>query len=277
MLTNSDVGMALHDERNENAPELRAAGTAARVAAWLGRAPAPGAGRTIEDRAFEGRPGRGAPGRCNLTRRWASGFAIATAVMFALPLLPGADGVAHAIVLVQNTSRSDDAPEKIQTNQFAAQRFRTGSNQNGYTLDLVKLHIENAPDRWSDVEVSVLKGLNEPDTFVVGLNNPVGLDRGVRPFTVPPGTTTILEPTTHYWVVARYTGGEIDDFQWDGTNDDEQAGLAGWTIKDTFSRSSRRREHVDGCGTELCACGSKGQSSLLRRATCGRRRPAAGA
>ena len=242
MLTNSDVGMALHDERNENAPELRAAGTAARVAAWLGRAPAPGAGRTIEDRAFEGRPGRGAPGRCNLTRRWASGFAIATAVMFALPLLPGAGGVAHAIVLVENINQSDDAPVCVQTNFSVAQQFLTGSNRNGYTLDLVELYIENAPDHSNEVAVSVFKGRNEPGTFVVRLNNPDDFGREEQPFTVPPRMTTTLEPNTRYWVLARFAGSIGCDFQWDGTNDNGQTGLtgSGWRISDTFSSSADR-------------------------------------
>ena len=81
---------------------------------------------------------------------------------------------------------------------FRAQRFRTGTNDTGYTVTAVRLSLRDASGK--DISVVIRENDNgEPGDLVATLTNPDSLTSSAdNEFTAPEGTT--LEPSTDYWV-----------------------------------------------------------------------------
>ena len=131
-------------------------------------------------------------------------------------------------MLVSNFGQPDDhSPPTIQN--FLAQGFTTGTNQNGYTLTSIDFEVT---ETFVGGTVRLATQLPaDPDApgeaIVATLTNPATLTPGIRTFTAPSGTT--LSPNTTYYVILKGTTGRVRETP---SNHEDASGQAGWSIAD---------------------------------------------
>ena len=141
-------------------------------------------------------------------------------------------------VLVSNTGQASNGTTITGNNGGTqtkhAQKFTTGSNPTGYTLDEVRLYIGSAGNTSGPV-ITINSGTgNNPGTVIYTLDNPGTLtSETVNSFTATSGTT--LDADTSYFVVMENTstGGGGNQRYHVGTtlsNAEDSSGLSDWDI-----------------------------------------------
>ena len=142
-------------------------------------------------------------------------------------------------VLVSNTGQDADGQQNTGSiGGFLtrnAQRFTTGSNTGGYTLEEVKISlIDVGANSVPVITINAANGVN-PGTALYNLTNPTNLLSGTNIFTPPADAT--LSADTNYFVVmensntdnnnaGRYGGVLTSD------NSEDNVGLSDWSIAD---------------------------------------------
>ncbi len=116
-----------------------------------------------------------------------------------------------------------------------AQAFETGSNTNGYTLNNVEVqfaHDVGQPARDS-MKAQIWSDNGAPDTKLYDLTVPSAITAGAVSFLAP--ESTALSADTTYWFViwADPISNSLKT-----TVNDAQTGETGWTIEDTFHKTS---------------------------------------
>ena len=141
-------------------------------------------------------------------------------------------------VLVSNTGQASNGTTITGNNGGTqtkhAQKFTTGSNPTGYTLDEVRLYIGSAGNTSGPV-ITINSGTgNNPGTVIYTLDNPGTFTSDtVNSFTATSGTT--LDADTSYFVVMENTstGGGSNQRYHVGTtlsNAEDSSGLSDWDI-----------------------------------------------
>ena len=141
-------------------------------------------------------------------------------------------------VLVSNTGQASNGTTITGNNGGTqtkhAQKFTTGSNPTGYTLDEVRLYIGSAGNTSGPV-ITINSGTgNNPGTVIYTLDNPgTFTSETVNSFTATSGTT--LDADTSYFVVMENTstGGGGNQRYHVGTtlsNAEDSSGLSDWDI-----------------------------------------------
>ena len=141
-------------------------------------------------------------------------------------------------VLVSNTGQASNGTTITGNNGGTqtkhAQKFTTGSNPTGYTLDEVRLYIGSAGNASGPV-ITINSGTgNNPGTVIYTLDNPGTFTSDtVNSFTATSGTT--LDADTSYFVVMENTstGGGGNQRYHVGTtlsNAEDSSGLSDWDI-----------------------------------------------
>ena len=141
-------------------------------------------------------------------------------------------------VLVSNTGQASNGTTITGNNGGTqtkhAQKFTTGSNPTGYTLDEVRLYIGSAGNTSGPV-ITINSGTgNNPGTVIYTLDNPgTFTNETVNSFTATSGTT--LDADTSYFVVMENTstGGGGNQRYHVGTtlsNAEDSSGLSDWDI-----------------------------------------------
>ena len=157
----------------------------------------------------------------------------------AVCLLTGAVGFANPAVgevLVSNINLSNTGQPSIQSG--IAQRFTTGTNQNGYTLTSIEFDISEVLTSPAVKLATELPSTTSPqdDAVVATLTNPATLGTGIHKFTAPQGTT--LAASTTYYVVL---DGVVGRIRGTASNDEESGAHAGWSIGDRAHWSNPNR------------------------------------
>ena len=118
-----------------------------------------------------------------------------------------------------------------------AQKFTTGSNPAGYTLDEVKIHLGTNGNAAAPV-ITVNSGSgNNPGAFLYTMTNPATItDETTNTFTAPSGAT--LEADTSYFVVMENSNTNDDpnalyQVGITASNGEDSTGLSDWDIDDT--------------------------------------------
>ena len=132
---------------------------------------------------------------------------------------------------VSNTGKNQDTTTINVNNTWRnyAQRFRTGSNPDGYEMQSASIIFGS--DRPSTGEVSLhirSDGSNNPSgSTLANLVDPSSITAGENKFTL--STPLHLDPDTHYWVEVRRNSGS---FQLAGTdsNGEDSTSSDGWQI-----------------------------------------------
>ena len=159
---------------------------------------------------------------------------------------------AQEIALVSNLGESLDAWQNVNPPDFAlgsveigeqrdAQRFTTGSNPAGYTLQSIVLNLRTNLGTGSVVQVAI-HGHNSsgnPGTLLAVLDNPadpIGDDAGTagnRTFSAP--IPLSLDADTHYWVVVSNTTTITNaNFDVSLTNSNNETTAHGFSIRNTY-------------------------------------------
>lgn len=145
-------------------------------------------------------------------------------------------------LLVENTSNQEDwGREKI-----VAQRFLTGSNPNGYSIESVGIGV--AGEAGTDVKAAIFsmdQNTNEPGTRIAALGITSVAQNGVMTF--PAHGDVTLSPDTNYFLVVTDRSGQLPaDVEFNVTGDTgENSDLAdGWQIHNF--RSQRDNMNQDG-------------------------------
>ena len=150
---------------------------------------------------------------------WAC-LAIALAGLPAGPLL-----AQTATTFVSTTSAQVDASSSA----FVAQNFRTGSNDGGYTLSSVVVHLGATSGRSISVNIRENTSNNRPGTLVATLSNPNTLTaNSINTFTAPADTT--LNKDTRYWISLHDGIISSDRVVISSTHSDDETGETGWNI-----------------------------------------------
>ena len=112
--------------------------------------------------------------------RAAAGLLLAFAVLLALPL--------QAQTLTTLVSNTGETLESGFTESIVAQRFRTGTNADGYTISEVDIRLKLLSGR--STSVTIRKNTSrEPGDLVATLTNPSNLSpNSLNTFTAPVGT-----------------------------------------------------------------------------------------
>ena len=161
-------------------------------------------------------------------RHAAAAFLVAVAALLALPLQ------AQAQTLTTLVSNTGETLSSGFTDFQVAQRVRTGSNADGYTISEVDIRLKLESGGTS---VSIRKNASgEPGDLVATLTNPSNLSPNrLNTFTAPVGTR--LNASRSYWITV--SEGISNRAQLAFTTSDAQTGAQGWSIdNDRLYRSS---------------------------------------
>ena len=181
------------------------------------------------------RPGHGGgPSRplAAVARRAAVALLLAAAIVFVLPVLPGAGGAAQADVLVSNLGKGDASGSAVYATRSYGQSFRTGSDPAGYVLDSIDLVVSDAPTDASKVTVAIHRALSGdfPGAEHCALTTPATLSNGTRTFTA---TSCLLDADSTYIVVVEHDSTNQTDFKLkDTSSSGEDVKLTDWGIGD---------------------------------------------
>ena len=134
------------------------------------------------------------------------------------------DGSAsEAVVMVSNIGQAASSGTNDLVTRRWAQRLGTGAHDTGYVLSTVEVKFSTMP---TNVSVKLMRGSSIGGAVEVAtLTNPDSLVAGDLTFTVP--SKTLLERSTHYWVVVEADAGTLARTL---STDEDQGGLGGWTI-----------------------------------------------
>ena len=155
-------------------------------------------------------------------------LALAPALLFALPALPGAGSAAHADVLVSNISQEGQGAALFSLDQ--AQAFTTGMAEGGYTITSVELQVPSYTVTGETAEFTVSINTSNggvPGNRLGSLRAPASLRVGVNKFT---HSGINLDVDTTYFVVldvSRYGEGALRN-----TRSDQETGAQDWSIAD---------------------------------------------
>ena len=144
-------------------------------------------------------------------------------------------------ILVSNTGKTSGGTATTGNNSGSqhrhAQKFTTGSNPAGYTLDEVRIHLGTNGNAAAPV-ITVNSGSgNNPGAVLYTMTNPATItDSATNTFTAPSGAT--LEADTSYFVVMENSNTNNDPnalYQVGLTTSDgeDSTGLSDWDIDDT--------------------------------------------
>ena len=115
-------------------------------------------------------------------------------------------------------------------NLYRAQRFKTGSNDAGYTLSEIDIRLNTSLGTFISVVVRN-DDSGEPGDLVTTLTNPTSLtSSAVNTFTAPSGT--ILKARTDYWISLHEGAGISPRARYSIKSADDQTGKRGWSIAD---------------------------------------------
>ena len=153
---------------------------------------------------------------------------LALAAVFALPVLPGASGTAHANALVSNIETTlTDRTRSLGTTD-RAQGFTTGGYAASYTMTGVDLHLHFQGGTKPSFTVGIYSSSSgRPGTRLGTLRAPASLRSGINAFT---HSGIDLAANTTYFVVVDVTSTGIASVY--TTREDSQTGAAGWSIAD---------------------------------------------
>ncbi len=153
-------------------------------------------------------------------------------------------GATSSSVANATTSTTPDAPALISNvgqgsfnssgTNFTAQRFTTGSNAAGYSLDSIE--IVSTDDEGDDVGLSVwtVDASGFPDSLHATLIDPSNFVAGTLIFTAPPNT--VLGASTTYSVVIEKPSGEPVKLTITTSDAEDAGGAAGWSIEDSLDQ-----------------------------------------
>ena len=178
----------------------------------------------------------------NAMRRITSGPIVA-ATMLAIATVIGCGAMeraqAQTVTLVSNLGQADrlGIGKRVRSDQFRAQRFRTGSKALGYTLESVKIKFDRVTSSAGDVTVGIYTGsASRPTTLVHALNTPSSLEGSggfTATFTAP--DNAVLSPDTRYYVWPKHAGsGNAVFVRTTNNNDEDTTSATGWTIDDAL-------------------------------------------
>ena len=162
---------------------------------------------------------------------------LALAALLVAPVFPGAGGVAYAgDSFITNLGKSQDSKRGAYRGRYLARPMHTGSHSEGYILTSIDLSIEDAPDDWDTVTVTIRYPTST--TALYTLTNPAALSTGTRRFSAPAGA--ILGPDTDYWVVIANDDSDADDFELHTTDSDghDAGALLGWRFRSSLESSN---------------------------------------
>ena len=176
--------------------------------------------------------------RLSCRTRWAAGLLWACLV----PALAGlVASPAHAqTTLVSNIGQtSSTGSMSIGLNNSGvetryAAKFKTGDNDNGYTLSAADVEFRSGFGGNDAVRVSIYTEATstDPDSSLQVLTNPISIVAdGVNTFTAPAGTT--LQKDTKYFVFVESTAGDGFTLQPTNENGEDAGGATGWNINNT--------------------------------------------
>ena len=162
----------------------------------------------------------------------ATSLLLTLAASLLLPALPGAGGAAHAAVLVSNLDQpvvGGGGGWRVWNERLMAQGFRTGGHVNGYNLSKIIIDIQDSPDDWSKVTVSLHRGDWGANNHVVTLVNSNGTDQ----FLLPSDTSVVLTRNTDYYLRIKHDSSNNNDFWLHATHDtdEDEDSADGWSIQ----------------------------------------------
>ena len=137
--------------------------------------------------------------------------------------------------LVSNTSETSNSS----SNGTHAQSFQTGTNATGYTITEVRIRLgAYAPGNDQTVVKIRENDGGEPGNVVAALTNPSSLlPEALNTFTAP--TSTTLDPSETYWIVANDGLQPINTWQYAFASGNDETGETGWEIgNDRLRRTS---------------------------------------
>ena len=115
-----------------------------------------------------------------------------------------------------------------------AHRFRTGANGDGYHLGYVDLSVDDAPDDFVTVTVTIRtdggEGENPSSHVLTTLADPQAENTGTQRFYVTDFDPVFLQPSTNYWVVIQNSGTDAGDFELDLTDSNDTEVATGWDM-----------------------------------------------
>ncbi|MDE0195010.1 MAG: cadherin-like beta sandwich domain-containing protein, partial [bacterium] len=146
---------------------------------------------------------------------------------YTLTVFRARPGLPPAGVLVSNTGQNTDSAVRDRTGQ----RFRTGPNPSGYTIDRIGIEVGGDADGEALLRVYTVSG-NRPSSLLYTFADPAGgfAAGSVNYFEAPAGA--VLEPNTTYMAVLSDdagTGNTGIEIRLTGS-DSEDSAAAGWNI-----------------------------------------------
>ena len=155
--------------------------------------------------------------------------------------------------------------ESTRSNDFHAQRFKTGANAGGYTVSEVDilLPFNSVSGKSTSVKIRENNASDEPGDLVATLTNPDTFTASsLNTFTAPAGTT--LDPSEPYWITMN-EGITSDRLRYAITNDEDQTGETGWTIGNRRLRRTDETSDWSSSGNSLMIAikGTSGGTTTL--------------
>ena len=136
--------------------------------------------------------------------------------------------IAQGQTYITNLGESEDQKWGVHDNTSLAQRFQTGPNDDGYELHYVDIDIEDAPDDFDTVTITIREDSNERpgSRKIATLSVPEEEKHGVSRFYAR--SPLVLEPLTVYWVMIENRRTVHDDFEVWLTDSNDQFLRDGW-------------------------------------------------
>ena len=195
------------------------------------------AGRTRKRDAVHqvrvGNPSQGTGNGPAHRARWrARGLAIALLVGLALLIIPSDELSAQTLTtFVSNIGQTDGIGLAITDTEDVAQQFTTGTNGRGYKLTEVVVNNSISSTATPDFDLYTSTSGDRPGTKITDLSGSIAAT-GQQTFT--PGSTTILRPSTKYFIRFGRDAGAGEPAGVIGTesNNEDSGGAAHWSISD---------------------------------------------
>ena len=137
----------------------------------------------------------------------------------------------------QQVNLTDDRSAK------RSQRFTTGSNAGGYDLGSVTVYNQDEEDDAYSVAIYTVDSNGHPDAVHASLTAPDSFDSRTE-FTAPTGTT-LTASTTYALVIEPGTAGTDVQLRTTSSDDEDERGAGGWSIRDAFDYESGGSWQVD--------------------------------
>ena len=231
------------------------------------------AGRTRKRDAVHqvrvGNPSQGTGNGPAHRARWrARGLAIALLVGLALLIIPSDELSAQTLTtFVSNIGQTDGIGLAITDTEDVAQQFTTGTNGRGYKLTEVVVNISISSTATPDFDLYTSTSGDRPGTKITDLSGSISA-AGQQTFT--PGSTTILRPSTKYFIRFGRDAGAGEPAGVIGTesNNEDSGGAAHWSISDGALFQSGTSWTAHNLAAEIAIKGTPNDGS-----TAGKRQP----